>query len=93
MLKEALEAKSPAKQWSQILRVIWFINSINTNLLEANYQLQELEKILPEFRMAMDSLGTREREKVSRILVRNSYPLKEFLSTWEQVRKQWDFCC
>lgn len=72
--------------WQKISKVMWLSNSISTQLLEINYQLKELEGLLPEFKLTLPNLVPEESKKIKEILAHNSGIPEEFVTTWMRIR-------
>lgn len=90
VFKDARKLPASAGSWPCVLKGIWLINSLSAGLLEANYQLRELARMLPELKEALGSLKPKDAEKVSRVLAQNTRPLRDFSATWGQIEEEWE---
>ncbi|NPV90145.1 MAG: hypothetical protein HPY50_05135 [Firmicutes bacterium] len=72
--------------WQKVSKIIWLQNSISTQMLEINYQLKELEGLLPEFKSTLSNLNPQITEKIKQILANNAGISEEFVTTWMRIR-------
>ncbi|MGI6452140.1 MAG: hypothetical protein ACOX0E_01465 [Syntrophomonadaceae bacterium] len=79
-------SKNNYTDWQKISKFIWLSNSISTQLTEINYQLRELEKLLPEFKSTLFNLIPEESKKIEKTLANNFDIPEEFVTTWMRIQ-------